>query len=141
MRETCRLRLLMSLTMSMTGAAMLSAQQAPPLWAGWIRCVVTAQAPGYTDQQTHTWIMSGGAPRVEGVFTIYPATWSVVGSGSLQRTSQTSTTTGQWVINGQNPNAPVAVRGANGPVFFSLRHGQLRAAGGITGYRRDIVDG
>ena len=111
-------------------------------WAGWIRCQVTAQGQGYSDQQTHTWIMSGGAPRVEGVFRIYPATWSVVGGGSLQRTQGANIVTAQWATNGQAPSAPIAVftRG-DGRLVFTLRHDQLRAASGFTGYRFYTVDG
>jgi hypothetical protein len=85
----------------------------------------------------------GGAPRVEGVFRIYPATWSVVGGGSLQpRTQPASNVTGQWTTNGQSSNAPIAVwmRG-DGRIVFTLRHDQLRVPNGFTGSRAYTVDG
>ena len=110
-------------------------------WTGWVRCEITAQGAGYSDHQTHTWVMTGGAPRVEGVFRVYPATWTVVGGGSLGRT-QTTNVTAEWATSGQSSNAPIAVwtRG-DGHLVFTLRHDQLRAPNGFTGYRFYTTDG
>ena len=88
-------------------------------------------------------MITGGAPRVEGVFRIYPATWTVVGGGSLQtRTQPPSNVTGQWTTNGQSSNAPIAVwmRG-DGHIVFTLRHEQLRIPNGFIGSRSFTVDG
>ena len=111
-------------------------------WGGWVRCEVTAQAEGYTDQQVHTWIMSSGTPRAEGALRVFPATWSVVGVGSLQRATGGNTVTAQWAANGQTAGALIAVstRG-EGRLVFALRHPQLRATRGFTGYRFYTVDG
>ena len=72
-----------------------SAQTAapPPAWAGWARCQVDVVGPGYTDRRTHTWTLTGGAPRIEGAFRVFPASWSVVGSGSIDRAQGGSTLT------------------------------------------------
>jgi hypothetical protein len=85
--------------------------------------------------------MTGGAPRVEGVFRIYPATWTVVGGGSLGRTQATNVTA-EWATNGQASNAPIAVwtRG-DGHLVFTLRHDQLHAPNGFIGYRFYTADG
>ena len=110
-------------------------------WVGWVRCEITAQGAGYNDRQTHTWVMTGGAPTLDGVFRLYPATWTVVGGGSLARTQATNVA-GEWATNGQVPNAPIAVSTRpDGHLVFTLRHGQLRAPNGFTGYRFYTVDG
>ena len=129
------------LAMEVTSAQTRNAADGP--WVGWVRCDITAQGAGYTDRQTHTWVITGGAPRVEGVFRIYPATWTVVGGGSLQtRTQPPSNVTGQWTTNGQSSNAPIAVwmRG-DGRIVFTLRHEQLRIPNGFIGSRSFTVDG
>jgi hypothetical protein len=115
----------------------------PPAWSGWARCQVTVQGPGYSDQQTHTWTLTGGPPTVEGAFRVYPGTWSVVGSGSLQRSQGSQTLTAQWATNGAPMNAPIAVfvRASDGRMFIQARHAQLRAAGAIQGYQQVTIDG
>ena len=45
----------------------------PPGWTGWARCQLTVQGPGYSDQQTHTWVLAGSPPAVEGAFRVYAA--------------------------------------------------------------------
>jgi len=87
--------------------------------------------------------MTGGTPAVEGAFRIYPGTWSVVGSGSLQRTQGTQSLTAQWATNVPGLSAPLAVfvRASDGRVFISARHAQLRSAGAIAGYQQQVVDG
>src|SRR5215475_14132183 len=106
-----RARWVLGVTISLVAAARASTQapSADGPWSGWIRCQVSAQGQGYSDQQIHTWILSGAAPRVEGVFRIFPATWTVVGNGSLQRATGANTVTAQWAANGQGPSAPIAV--------------------------------
>jgi hypothetical protein len=119
-------------------------QAAPSLtgWSGWARCEVSVRGPGYTDQQTHTWIMSGGAPAVEGAFRVYPATWSVVGGGSLQRSQGAQTLRAQWAANA-SMSGPLAlfVRASDGRVFLQSRHAQLRARDAIQGYQQVTFEG
>ncbi|HEV8598194.1 MAG TPA: hypothetical protein VGQ69_02430, partial [Gemmatimonadales bacterium] len=94
MRTLRRYQLGFCVSLSVAAAGVVYARQAPASqllpWAGWARCQVNVQGPGYSDQQTHTWIVTGGSPRVEGAFRIFPATWNVVGAGSLQKTTATS---------------------------------------------------
>jgi hypothetical protein len=123
----------------------LLAQPAPqaPAWSGWARCQVSVQGPGYTDQQTHTWTLAGGTPTVEGAFRVYPGTWSVVGSGSLQRSQGRQSLMAQWATNVASMSAPLAVfaRASDGRMFISARHAQLRSARAVAGYQQLTIDG
>jgi hypothetical protein len=85
-------------TVDLAGAQQSAGPEAP--WAGWARCQINVSSPGYSDQQTHTWMITGGAPAVEGAFRVYQGTWSVVGGGSLQRTQGGQTLKAQWATNG-----------------------------------------
>ena len=117
-------------------------QAAPPPWAGWARCQIEVQGPGYSEQAVHTWTMTGSTPTVEGAFRVYPGTWSVVGRGGLQRTEGRQTLIAQWAINGVSASAPLAVfvRASDGRMFIQARHAQQRSAGAITGYQQQIID-
>jgi hypothetical protein len=99
--------------------------------------------PGYTDQQTHTWTITGSTPTVQGAFGVYPGTWSVVGGGSLQRTQGNQTLMAQWATNTPNMSAPIAVfvRASDKRMFIQARHAQLRGAGGIQGHQQVTIDG
>jgi hypothetical protein len=122
----------------------VSAQQpTAPAWTGWARCQISVQGPGYTDQQTHTWTMMGGAPAIEGPFRVYPAAWSVVGGGSLQRNQGTQILMAQWATNAPSISGPLAVfaRASDGRMFIQPRHAQLRSRGAITGYQQLTIDG
>ena len=118
-------------------------QAAPAAWSGWARCQITVQGPGYTDQQTHTWTIGGGAPTAQGAFQIYAGTWSVVGGGSLSRTQGTQTLMAQWATNGPNISAPIAVfvRASDHRMFIQARHAQLRSAAAIQGYQQITIAG
>jgi len=139
------LRLALSFALASASGAQLLGQQASEAaaWSGWARCQVSVQGPGYTDQQTHTWTLSGGTPSVEGAFRIYPGTWTVVGSGSLQRSQGTQSLMAQWATNVAAMSAPVAVfvRASDGRMFISARHAQLRSARAVAGYQQLTIDG
>ncbi len=139
-------RLALALTVSIalipSAAAQLStASQAP--WAGWARCEINVSGQGYSDQQTHTWMITGGTPTVSGAFRVYPATWSVVGGGSLQRTQGKQTLRAQWSTTAQNLSAPLAVfvRASDGRMFIQARHAQVRAPRSVNGYQQLTIDG
>src|SRR5206468_9575935 len=121
-----------------------ASMQTPPTgaWAGWARCQVDVQGPGYTEHQTHTWTIAGGTPTVEGAFRVYPGTWSVVGAGALQRAQGTQVLDAQWAINVPSMSAPIAlfVR-ADGRMFIQARHAQLRTTGAVAGYQQGTIDG
>jgi hypothetical protein len=118
-------------------------QTTPAAWAGWARCQVSVQGPGYTDQQTHTWTIEGGAPTAQGAFQIYAGTWSVVGGGSLSRTQGTQILTAQWATNASNISAPIAVfvRASDNRMFIQARHAQLRGTSAIQGYQQLTIAG
>jgi hypothetical protein len=122
------------------------AQSPPPAggpWAGWARCQVDVQGPGYMDQQIHTWTVTGGTPAIEGAFRVYSGTWSVVGAGSLQRTQGKQTLVAEWATTVQGMSAPMAVfvRASDGRMFIQARHAQLRSPGAVAGYQQVTIDG
>jgi hypothetical protein len=142
--HTSRARLLLCFA-SVLLADQASAQVQSSLlgWTGWARCEVTVRGTGYSDQQTHTWTLGSGTPTVEGAFRVYPATWTVVGSGSLQRSQGSQSLSVRWATNGTSASAPLAVfvRASDGRMFIQARHAQLRAAGAIQGYQQQTIDG
>jgi hypothetical protein len=115
----------------------------PAPWAGWARCQVDVVGPGYTDRRTHTWTLTGGAPRMEGAFRVFPASWSVVGSGSIDRAQGGQTLTARWAVNGTSTNAPISfwVRASDARLIASSRHGQVVVNGGVAGYAIYANDG
>ena len=138
---------LLASTLATALASPLAAQATTsPLlgWSGWARCDVTVRGPGgYSDQQTHTWIMSGGAPAVQGAFRIYPATWSAAGGGGFSRTQATQTLDAQWATTVQSMSGPIAVyvRASDGSMLIESRHAQLRAPRAIQGYQQLTIAG
>lgn len=126
-------------------AAQQSKSSAPSTapWSGWARCEINVNGQGYSDQQTQTWIITGAKSSVSGAFRVYPATWSVVGGGSLQRTQGNQTLMAQWSTTAQNVSGPLAVfvRASDKRMFIQARHAQLRARNAINGYQQLIIDG
>lgn len=112
-------------------------------WSGWARCEINVNGQGYSDQQTHTWIITGSKSTVSGAFRVYPATWSVIGGGSLQQTKGNQTLMAQWSTTAQNISAPLAVfvRASDKRMFIQARHAQLRARNAINGYQQLTIDG
>ena len=112
-------------------------------WSGWARCEINVSGQGYSDKQTHTWAITSGTSAVSGAFRVYPATWSVMGGGSLQHTQGSQTLTAQWATNGQSVTAPLAVfvRASDGRMFIQARHSQTRAPNSVTGYQQLTIDG
>jgi hypothetical protein len=118
-------------------------QQTTAAWAGWARCQISVRGPGYTDQQTHTWTLTGGAPTVQGAFHVYAGTWAVVGGGSLSRSQGTQTLRAQWATNTPAVSAPIAVfvRASDNRMFIQARHAQLRSAAAIQGFQQVTING
>src|SRR6478672_10673101 len=134
---------MLALPLPWPAAAQATSQAISPLgWSGWVRCDVNVKGRGYTDQQTHTWVMSGGAPAVEGAFYVYPGTWSVAGSGGLQYAQGSQSLAAQWATNALPMSAPIAlfVRASDGRMLIQSRHAQLRARGAIQGYQQQTID-
>jgi len=88
-------------------------------------------------------MISSGSSAVTGAFRVYPATWSVVGSGSVQQTQGTQTSIAQWTTNAQNLGAPLAVfvRASDRRMFIQARHAQVRAPHSVNGYQQLTIDG
>jgi hypothetical protein len=126
-------------------ASLTTAQQSTPQapWAGWARCAINVSGQGYSDQQTHTWTINSSASTVSGAFRVYPATWSVAGSGSVQHTQGNQSSVAQWATSAQNLSAPLAVfvRASDGRMFIQARHSQTRAPSSVTGYQQVTIDG
>jgi len=132
-----------SVALAQFSGAALAQQGTSAAWAGWARCQINVQGPGYTDQQTHTWTISGGAPTTQGAFQVYAATWSVVGGGSFSRTQGNQTLTAQWATNAPSISAPLAVfvRASDHRMFIQSRHAQLRSTGAVQGYQQVTIAG
>lgn len=111
-------------------------------WAGWARCQINVTGPGYTDEQTHTWMITGGAPTVAGAFRVYQGTWSAAGGGSLQKTEGKQTLMAQWATSTPSMSGPIAVfvRASDKRMFVRARHAQLRSVAAIQGYQQLIID-
>lgn len=112
-------------------------------WSGSASCDVTVTGPGYQDQQSHQWKMTGGAPTKSGAFDIYPGTWSVSGGGSLDRTQGSQTLHAEWKRSVVGMSAPISVvvRAADGAILIGAGHAQLRAGNAVTGTQEVRVDG
>jgi hypothetical protein len=116
---------------------------APKTWNGSASCDVTVTGPGYNDQQTHKWAMTGAAPTKSGAFDIYPGTWSVSGGGSLDRTQGSQTLHAEWKRSVAGMSAPISVivRASDGAILIGAGHAQLRAANAVSGTQEVRVDG
>jgi len=58
------IRLAFALTVSIALPSFATGQQSASQasWAGWARCEIKVSGQGYNDQQTHTWLLTGGTP-------------------------------------------------------------------------------
>ena len=135
--------ILLSLLLTVASTSGLSQSPLDRPWSGQAQCKITVQGSGYSHQETHTWTMSGGAPTLQGAIHMFPATWSVSGQGSLQRTQGAQTLKAQWTTNASLPNAPIAffVRASDGKLVIKSGHSQLRAKGGVSGAQQVTVNG
>jgi hypothetical protein len=123
-----------------SGAAQSASQAA---WNGWAQCVINTQGPGYSNQQTQTWNTTGGAPTAQGAFRMHPATWSVSGAGSLQRTQGSQSLDAQWMTSVPSASGTISVlvRASDGRRLIRAGHAQLRQPGGVTGTQTQTVSG
>jgi hypothetical protein len=123
--------------------APLAAAQAGPNWNGWARCQIVVSGPGYSDQQSHSWTLTGAPATAQGAIRIYPATWTDVGSGSLQRTQGSQSLAAKWTTSAQGLSAPIAVvaRASDGRLLIKSSHAQLHPRGAVTGTQQVTIDG
>jgi hypothetical protein len=106
-------------------------------WSGQVQCVIAVRAPGYQDDQTHTWILSG-PPIARNDFRDYPATWTVAGGGSRTLLSVRATAAGAgdtWTRNGSDPSAQITLFAPISTNNLRIASGQraVKAIGGIRG--------
>ena len=140
------LRIFVPLGLGLTTAGVSSAQSSTALngpWSGQAQCTLTVTGPGYSEQETHTWTLSGGAPTLQGAMHVFQGTWSVSGNGSVQRTQGNQSYKAQWTVSATRPNAPIAifVRASDGKTIINAWHAQLRSAGGVTGTQQQTING
>ena len=136
--------LALSLGASVVVAPLATSQQAAaPQWNGWARCQIVVSGPGYSDQQSHSWTLTGAPPVTQGAMRIYAAGWTDVGSGSLQRTQGSQTLDAKWTTNVQGMSAPIAVvvRASDGRLLIKPSHAQLRARGAVSGTQQVTIGG
>jgi hypothetical protein len=103
-------------------------------WTGSVRCELSSTATGYSHRETQTWTLNGAAPTRQGAFNVYPATWSVTGQGTHDRTREPNRRAAQWTANVQGVSAPVSLHVTpSGQLIAQLWHSQLSSPGGYTG--------
>jgi hypothetical protein len=105
-------------------------------WSGQAQCVLVTKGPDYEEEQTHTWRLTGDPPKPEGAFQVWPATWSVQGSGrrtvpsALEKLdAKREKPSEQWTIKAEL-NAPLSIwelAGRAGRLRINSRHGLLNA--------------
>ncbi len=124
-------------------AAAPSIAPAPTPWTGWARCDIDVGGAGYNDRQTHLWMLSGVAPTVQGAMRIYPATWSVVGQGSLTRSNGRQSLAADWTksVPGESALIAVIVRASDGRMLIKPWHAQLRVRDAVTVTQQLTIDG
>jgi hypothetical protein len=134
-----------TLALLVVAAAFAQVPRSAPLqpWSGSARCEIAVQGPGYSEQQTHSWILLGSPPTKQGAMQIQAATWSVTGKGSLERTQGQQTPKAQWTTNVPGMSAPIAVliRASDGKRIIKPWHAQLRGRGAVSGSQQLTIDG
>jgi hypothetical protein len=113
-------------------------------WSGQAQCQITVQGPyGYNHSETQTWTLNGGQPTMQGAMNILPATWSVTGQGSFQKTTGSQNLVGQWKTNATPISAPLAlfIRASDGMLILKSWHSQLTAPGSVTGTQQMYING
>ncbi|HLG54156.1 MAG TPA: hypothetical protein VI485_02420 [Vicinamibacterales bacterium] len=118
-------------------------------WSGQAQCVLSVRGPNYQDDQTHTWRITGGPPKISGVFRLWPAVWSVQGGGRRQivvpgraAAAGASGPSETWTTNVPETSAPLAIwelAGGVGRIRIGSQHGILVARQGFNG--REMLQG
>src|SRR5216683_3209192 len=113
-------------------------------WSGQVVCQLNMQSQGYTRQETQTWTITNGAPKPgPGAGRLFPATWTVAGTGSVQKTQNGQTFTAQWNTNVPPANGTISVfvRASDGRLIFRQGHSQLRSEFSLRGMRQSMWNG
>jgi len=113
-------------------------------WSGQVVCQLNMQTQGYTRQETQTWTITNGAPKPgPGTARLFPATWTVTGTGSVQKTQNGQAFTAQWNTNVPSTNGTISVfiRASDGRLIFRQGHSQLRNEFSLRGTRQSMWNG
>jgi hypothetical protein len=116
----------------MTATAAFAQTPPPPVsqpWAGWARCQLSIQGPGYAHSETHLWTITGaGIQRAN--MEIYPTRWTVSGVGSLARDNGPTRVSAQWSGTGTLPNVEIGFTRHLNRITFQrwTGHGPAREA-------------
>jgi hypothetical protein len=108
-------------------------------WSGWARCVINIGGAGYTDTETHTWMVSNATAAGSA-----PGNWTAVGSGEYHVDDGTTRMDVAFSINpGSTVNSGGQFRAMvqNGVVRVFPHHAQLRLTGAIQGYVLQTISG
>jgi hypothetical protein len=108
--EPCRTRdrLVVVLFVSVLCVVSAHAQTANAIWSGKVQCTLSLQFPGYSHQETQTWELTGEAPKMAGM-AVYPAMWTVSGSGGGQRAVNGQFISSLWKLDAAPMSAPIAI--------------------------------
>jgi hypothetical protein len=94
-------------------------------------------AAGYSDEQTHHWLIGGSGAITHNQILHIAATWSVTGDGKLAETRGNQTRKAHWNTQGTKP-APMQVRLSSPTVpatpptiILESAHSQLSVPNGI----------
>jgi hypothetical protein len=115
------------------GAGAAFAETPADGWSGQLQCAISVRAPGYQDDQTHTWVLSG-PPIARSGFRDYPATWTVTGAGNKTATVGPGGA-GSWTRTGSDANGSITIFVPGGTTSIRVAPGQrlVTAAGGLRG--------
>ena len=146
MRDRLQKTLRPLLTIPILGFAGLLFSQTPAPsapWSGQAQCQITVTGPGYSEQETHTWIITGGTPTLQGAIRVYAGSWTETGQGSTTRTQGQQTFSAQWTTNASLSNAPIEmwVRVSDHRLIIKSWHSQLRSHGAAVGTQQLEING
>ncbi len=132
--------LLLALLSTLSAPAVLAQAPVAQGWAGWAQCRLTIQGPGYNHAERHLWTITG-AGTSNANMEIYPTSWTVTGSGSLDRVSGPTRKQAQWRINGTLPNVTIGFTRHADRIAIQrwTNHGPARNA--LTGTETTTVNG
>jgi len=110
-----------------------------PVWNGWARCELRIAVSGYTNNETHTWMISNVASNTP--TNAGPGNWSVAGSGSLYRSDGVTSERAEWSIGGSSTGGRFIVQVSNGVATIRPVHAQLTQSNGKVGYAQQSISG
>jgi len=108
-------------------------------WNGWARCELQNTGSGYSNTETHTWIVrnvASNSPSQAGT-----GGWAVAGQGSLYKSDGVTSERAEWSIGGASPAGRFIVQVSGGMATIRPVHSQLTAPGARVGYTQQTISG